>query len=470
MTIAAAETRQPLPGAPIARSHFRVAGAGRFARVVVFGLFLVTLALSVCMVKWSIGPLPVRVVFAISILLFIAAAKIEIIVSEILRFRFIIAITVAVALIGVTASLLNDAEPGAVGRQLLEIHFQAVVNLIVGACVVRICGLGRSVFALAVVVGASILFALLQFAGIGAAFDVRNFLESFQPADPDGLGRYFLAGGRARGLSYSPVHLGTQLCILFAAVFGFLVHRYGRRIFDRLDHRVLLGAALVVLVSAASGNRSPILGVVVFLATYAWMLRPKGPALVFTLIALAVVPFTDQLFLALQEVGLRVGNTQDGSAVGRTALQVYGILLFLEQPFGYGLTFNSIDYSPQYWSDLIGFANAEAITKHALHNYYLLMLGKYGVLILFIAFFVAKRLLRSALLVLGFIPYMVHIFYHNDGPYQADFIIWFVIPLFSRIGAAGWCRSVPRQRAAPRVLQQGWRSGPSRGAQQGARS
>jgi hypothetical protein len=437
----------------------------------VFGLFFATLALSVCMVKWSIGPMPVRALVAISLLLFVAASKIEIIVGEVVRFRSVLAVTAIVALVGVMASLLNGADLGAVGRQLIEIHLQAAINLIVGACVLRVCGFGRSVFALAVVVGASSLFALLQFLGVGAAFDVRNFLESFQPViGPDGYGRYFEVGGRARGLSYSPVHLGTQLCLLFAAMFGFLLYAYGRRIFERLDFRVLLVAAFVAVVSIASGNRSPILGVVIFFVAYAWAIKPKLPALVLTLAAFAIVPFIDQFFLILQEFGLRVGSTDDGSAVGRTALQAYGLMLFLDRPFGYGLDFDSLDYAAQYWSRLIGFENAEAIAKHALHNYYLLMLNKYGALILPVALFVVRKWIRSPLLALGFVPYMGHIFYHNDGPYQADFIIWFVIPLFSRIGSVGWSRPAAQGRAAfPPGARRGWSAGSPGNARRDAR-
>jgi hypothetical protein len=213
---------------------------------------------------------------------------------------------------------------------------------------------------------------------------------------------------------------------------------------------------------------------VIFLAVYAWTIKPKVPALIFTLVALALVPFIDQLFVALQGLGMRVGNTEDASAVGRTVLQVYGILLFLDQPFGYGLAFNSVDHAGRYWSDLIGFENAETITKNALHNYYLLMLNKYGALILIVALFVARRLVKSALLVLAFVPYMVHVFYHNDGPYQADFIIWFLIPMFGRIGIVGWTQPGPRWRATlPQAARHGWSGGPSdnagRDARQGAR-
>ncbi len=193
---------------------------------------------------------------------------------------------------------------------------------------------------------------------------------------------YYAMGGRARGLSYTPVILGTQLCLLFATLFGFLLHKHGASIFTRLNSRVLLIAAVVSLVSVASGNRSPLLGFIIFFAVYAWLIKPKLPALLLTLFALIVVPFADQIFLMLEQFGLRVGSTQDSSAVSRNVLQVYGILLFLGQPFGYGLDFNSVDHADQYRSILSGFEYADRIAKVALHNYFLMILNKYGALIL----------------------------------------------------------------------------------------
>jgi hypothetical protein len=178
------------------------------------------------------------------------------------------------------------------------------------------------------------------------------------------------------------------------------------------------------------------------------------PALLLTLLALIVIPFADQIFLMLEQFGLRVGSTQDSSAVSRIVLQVYGILLFLGQPFGYGLDFNSVDHADQYRSILSGFEYADRISKVALHNYYLMVLNKYGALILIVAFLVARRAMRIGLFVIAFIPYMTHIFYHNDGPYQGDYLIWFLVPLFSRIGVIRWPRSVTRRRdTVPRVVQ-----------------
>jgi O-Antigen ligase len=422
--------------------------AGRMFRLTVFGLFLCTLALSVYLVRWSIASVPVRGMVAISILLLIAMANIEIVFNEIRRFRFLLTITVVVAAIGVISSLSNGSEMTNVGRQILEIHIQAFVNIIVGACVARICGLERSVLALVAVVGVSSVFALLQFIGFTPAYEARNFLSGFQPAELDGDSGYFALAGRARGLSYTSVHLGTQVCLVFAAAMGLLLHKHGGAILDRLDPRVLLVASAVAVASVASGNRSPVLGIIIFLVVYVWLIRTKFSAVVFALFGLTAILFVDQMFFMLQEAGLRVGTTEDSSAVSRIVLLAYGMLLFLEQPFGYGLDFNSMEHAGQYLGVLRDFEYSDRIARVALHNYYLLMLNKYGALILIVGALCAGRMLRNGLIVVAFIPYMVHIFYHNDGPYQADFLIWFVIPVLSRIGTVSWRRDKWPQRTA----------------------
>jgi hypothetical protein len=137
---------------------------------------------------------------------------------------------------------------------------------------------------------------------------------------------------------------------------------------------------------------------------------------------------------------LRIGETDDGSAVGRTVLQVYGLLLFFARPIGYGLTFDSTEHWVGFWKYLKDFDNAHAITAYALHNYFLMMINKYGFPILFLAAAVSWRLARYKWSLLGFIPYLVQIFFHNDGPLMADFLIWYIIPMY-----AGLSRDLPRR-------------------------
>ena len=50
---------------------------------------------------------------------------------------------------------------------------------------------------------------------------------------------------------------------------------------------------------------------------------------------------------------------------------------------------------------------------------------------------------------IAFIPYMVHIFYHNDGPFQADFIFWYLLPIVMLL-PGGKAEEIPEiARAAP---------------------
>jgi hypothetical protein len=86
LAVEIADMPRQLNGRAVTGPRVRRSLGGQVFRMAVYGLFLITLALSVYLVKWSIASIPVRGIFAISMLLLVAATNIEIIVSEIGRF------------------------------------------------------------------------------------------------------------------------------------------------------------------------------------------------------------------------------------------------------------------------------------------------------------------------------------------------------------------------------------------------
>ncbi len=65
--------------------------------------------------------------------------------------------------------------------------------------------------------------------------------------------------------------------------------------------------------------------------------------------------------------------------------------------------------------------------ENMLHNYVLSMINIYGVGILILVPLAIKLLIRTSVYLIFFIPYAVHILFHNSGPFYSDTIIWFVI-------------------------------------------
>lgn len=417
-------------------------------RTLVRALFGATVLLSVILVKSNIASIPVRSFTAIMVLLVVAAFRLDAIAAAIRESWTLLCIIGVAALIAIVSSLLNSNDAAYVGRQLLEIHVQAAVGTLVGVTVRRTCGARAIMAAFAVAVGISVVAAVLQFLDVGLAFSARRFFSSFQEQE---VQKYVFVSSesRAAGLSYSAVLLGTQLCLLFAAVFADRLRTLGDKLFSRPDALLLLTLAVLTGASVVSGNRSPILGMLCFAVLYLWFAQ-RRMAILLIAVAIACYPMVFMLPEVLRGLGLRIGETEDSSAVGRTVLQVYGLMLFAARPYGYGLAFDSTEHWLGFWTYLRGFDNAEAITWHALHNYYLMVIDKYGVPIVLVGVVVLRILARHRWAVLGFVPYAIHIYFHNDGPLQGDFLIWYIIPMYAgvsrlslprRIDAAGLAAS-----------------------------
>jgi len=206
----------------------------------------------------------------------------------------------------------------------------------------------------------------------------------------------------------------------------------------------------------ASGNRSPLLGVLAFGYIYLACVSP-----ILFLLACAAAIIAVPSFGVLQDhlisAGIRVAETDDGSAQGRGTLASYGVRLFLARPVGYGLGFSSTDYWADYWQYIQYSANSQAVKNYALHNYFLLTLNKYGVAAVLGVLILIPRSRRDWITLLAFIPYIFHIAFHNDGPLSADFLIWYIIPLGAMVplhrrvvfkGSANWRRYAPPSLSA----------------------
>lgn len=396
--------------------------------LILLGLFI-TFVLSIALVRWQIATIPVRTITLAATFAVIAFARPKTIQAALTEHPQKLWIIAIVGAIGAAVSLANGEAPSLMFRQILEIHVQAALTLVVAAAALHT--LGRQAFAaiLICVIAASAAVAIGQFADLPGSWEVRAALGDIQK-DERLTQLIYIRQERALGLSMSPVHLGTQLCLALCAYWAAFVlpHDLNPRFASTTRAFAAIGAALLVCV--ATGNRSPLLGILALLALFLATRNGAGMLLI-AATALIVVPLMPVAISLLESFGLRVGSTDDGSALGRVVLQNYGLQLFLVQPLGYGLGFESGAHWSAYWEEFQYLENVNAIRQHALHNYFLNMLCKYGVAIVFIGLWVTAAIARRWELLLPFVAYLVHIFFHNDGPLQADFLFWFVAPLFS---------------------------------------
>ncbi len=407
-------------------------GSSPYANIL-FGMTVVYFFLSIALVRFMVGGLPVRSLFGVLIFCAVYAIRPALLLRALAdNWRLLLLIAYA-AFLGLMVSLFNDATMGDTLRQLLEIHFQAALCLLTGYGLLHLMGARRLVYAFLIIACLSGVLAIMQSVHFDPAWVVREKLQLFQEYDAEAL--FLSKRMRAMGFSFSPVHLGTQICLGFAAVF-LLYSAYNNNRELPVAMKIGLWLFIMLFIALVSGNRSPILGFAVFAGVYAFYVRPAYATLaalfLLPFFGLAYISFVENIdFFADTEVrALRVG---DKSSEGREALRAFGGLLFMDRPFGYGLKFHSLEHVEPFWPELQHYENAETVWVNAVHNYYLNVTLKYGLLFLPVVLYALISSLRTFSVFLAFLPYAIHIFYHNDGPLQGDFMIWFFLPIIALI-------------------------------------
>ena len=202
----------------------------------------------------------------------------------------------------------------------------------------------------------------------------------------------------------------------------------------------MLALLALFAASVACATRSPILGGLVFLAAYAVQRRTSWLPLFLILAAIVVYMAWPLLMDVVQSNAPRVTETDDDSAAARGTLVYYGLRLFADNPLGYGLTFAPMMLWSSYWPDLYTMPAPQGVRVNDLHNYAMSMLNIYGIGILLLVPIIARLLRRAGASLIFFVPYIVHILFHNAGPFFNDNVIWFVIAAIAATNTA----SVPR--------------------------
>lgn len=410
-------------------------------------LFAMGLLLSICAVRLAVAGLPLRVLFMTACLGLVTLIAPQQLVHGAYTVRKAILVITLFALLGAVVSSVNGTSPVIIVQQIIEIHVQGIIGLILAAALVSLVGPRPVVIAFVASWGLSALFALGQALGLNFAWMARAIIGALMH-DPPVTQIAYHTRYRALGLSFSPVHLATQACLAFAAIFAYRLYVTAGEAMRRIDWPIVAALAAVAVVCVASGNRSPLLGCVVFGAFYAWKVAPRVFTLAIPLVllmAIAAVP----IMSALENANVRVASTDDGSAEGRATQRYYGMRLFADRPLGYGLAFESTEHWAPYANEVIYMSNPMTIRNFALHNYFLMMLNKYGVMMLALLLLFVPRTRSEAYCWAGFVPYGVHIFFHNDGPLQGDFFIWYLLPLFMLANAAMTVHRPETGRARP---------------------
>jgi hypothetical protein len=414
-------------GAPGAWRAPAAVGVDPVVKPAIIAAFLMNVLVSIAVVRWQIGSIPVRSMLAVAVLGLAFLASPTVIRKVVAHNARLLLLIAGFGALGGALTVLSGEGIAVAARQVIELHVQAALILILSAAVVEICGVRIAATVFIGVVTASVTIALFQFFKVDAAWDLRSALGQINH-DPIIERGWYARHERPMGFSYTPVHIATQICLAFAAF-------YVVRLRDRVaanrrgpDPLVILGAFLMLVAAVITGNRSPILGSLVFLAAYLFF-TTRRVFLALVPLAILLLPAALSLHAALADHGLRVASTTDGSAIGRAVLAKVGWHLFLERPVGYGLTYDSTRYWGEYWQYIEYMPNAITARSYPPHNYFLNMLGKYGIGLFLLLPLALPRRREVWAVALPFLAYSVHEMFHNGGPLQADFLIWYIFPM-----------------------------------------
>ncbi|MCW3796991.1 O-antigen ligase family protein [Sphingomonas sp. BN140010] len=393
--------------------------AGRgFAAAAFAALLTATIALN----AYRVGGVPIRGLAVIAVLGIATLAYLDVAKRVLEENLLLLGLAAGLATLGIFVSLVNGAPLLDVLRAVVEVHIQAAATIMVAAILARVAGARASAMIIVGVIGVSALVAVAQAMDIAAAWRFRRALGPLPTEAIEGLN--FL-DRRPVGLSFSPISLATHLCLALATFLA--VRSKLRGLSSSADPLVVPAFLAFCAACIACATRSPILGGFIFLAAYTIQRRASW-LILFLIVGAAVVYLAWPLLVGFIETAApRVLRTDDNSAEARSTLVYYGLRLFADNPLGYGLTFAPMTMWQPYWADLYMMQAPQGTRENDLHNYLVNMVNIYGIGLLLFAPVMARLLWRSRATLIFFIPYLVHIFFHNYGPFYNDNVIWFVI-------------------------------------------
>jgi hypothetical protein len=401
-------------------------------------VFLATVLLYTALAKLSFG-VPVRTLLSSYLFVLLLFAYRREFLDTVKSHQLTVLVFAGLTVTGGLVTILNGRGLDVVIGHALSDLIQPFLILVCTLVLLRLAGVG---FVARVFVGSALLtgaVALLQFADIGPAWRLRDWLGVIQ-AEPADL---LTADEKIRPMGVSLTPIVYSYHIASAYILLNLLHRLGR----------VSGSAYAVLVlsmlamAVANGTRSLVLGILAQEALFSIM-RMRLQSLLW----IGVLAIAGMAGLALLEaIGSRVATLSDTSAASRVVLYIYGLRLAADHPFGLGWGFQPGDLAWLYWEHLSGFINSDGVFRLGIHNAFLnffLTFGLFGVAVIAFAIYVKPR--KFGILAMCSTAYIVNTLLHNDGLFVGDSYYWFAFAVFVHLYQPGW--SAIRTRAAPRAL------------------
>lgn len=425
-------------------------------RPVFYLLFLMFMVLSLYFIKLG-GSLPIRTVYGLGLVMLIFLLVSPRSLFDFAKNNLLISLACMLAVAGSASTLAGVGD----GADALNYSIKWILQPLIIMCLayqVAYCLGPMTVFKIAMLVyGVTFLVALMQGLGMSAAWELKYFLNSFQDIGKevralddiefDSSGGQFDDASRARGLSWSSVHLAYQACLAIGLVFlSYVDPRYKPIRLSKLSSGLLLTLALAAVL--LSGTRSALLGVLVLPLLY-WLMITRNKVFTVLTISGALAAIVYVLPIVQEVLNLRVLQAEDLSATMRLPLYLFVLELVVDQPWGYGWVDQSTSYAQEYWQRYKHMNGAESIFLRGLHNYVLNILWVYGIfgLVAIVGLFWYARVSFGVWFLVALVPYFVNSLFHNGGIFYGGNYIWVFI------GIAKYLRDQRRVYQHKRALQ-----------------
>jgi len=400
--------------------------------------FAVFMALSLYFIKLG-GALPVRTVYSLALVLFTFVFISRKSVIKFFSENKIIGVAIVMAVAGSLATLAGKGDLTDVFNYIIKWVVQPLIIMCLTYQVAYCIGPRRTFQIIVAAYSLTLVVGVLQGLEISSAWELRYSVYSVQDLSKEvraldeikfeSYDGSFDDASRARGLSWSAIHLSYHCCLVIGMLFLTRVDARYRPI--RLsDTTTLAIVALAFVAVVLSGTRSALFGVVLLPFLYWWWVV-KNKLIFIVLATVAGVGLWFVLPLVQEALNLRVLQADDSSASMRLPLYLFGLTLFIDQPWGYGWLDQSIFYAQSYWQHFRHMEGAESIFLRGLHNYLLNILWVYGVLgLLAIGYlFWFMRVSFGALFLIALAPYLINSLFHNGGVFYGGNYVWVFIGL-----------------------------------------
>ena len=402
-------------------------------QIPVFLLFLLFWLVSVFLVKWEIG-VPVRTIilfFSVVYIPVIYQAKFNYILFK--NFHFLALL--AIGIIGFLISSFYTLDLVSSALYTLRLAIQPALILVYTMLCCYYIGLKTVINIFVAVILISGIIATFQYFDVQLAWDIRSKLDAVQSLDRlaivitenDSVLGVYNDRFRGRGLSYSPIHLGYQVALVWALFYiSWKNNNFDIFPYSRTTGFIIIGILFVTIIS--TGTRSIFFGIILlYILNFIFFTKNKPLIILFIITSVVLIIVGPSIYNSLLNIfDIRVLQLDNSSGFSRVPLAIFGFLLFLDNPFGHGWLIETEVFASKYWYYLHKIRNAEAILQLGLHNHLLRILYVYGIGGLTILVVYMKSIIKYYGLVylIALSPYYFHSLFHNDGIFLGGNYIW----------------------------------------------